>query len=60
MTPSCRRDVVTLLRTAYRVSERRACAAMSFCRATQRYVSQAAPQHELRMRLKELAQARVR
>lgn len=60
MTPSCRRDVVTLLRTAYRVSERRACAAMDFCRATQRYISQAAPQHELRMRLKELAQARVR
>ena len=51
MTPSCRRDVVTLLRTAYRVSERRACAAMDFCRATQRYVSQAAAQSELRLRL---------
>lgn len=60
VTPSCRRDVVTLLRTAYRVSERRACAAMDFCRATQRYVSQAAPQVELRLRLRELALARVR
>jgi putative transposase len=60
VTPSCRRDVVTLLRTAYQVSERRACGAMDFCRATQRYVSQAAAQSELRLRLKELAHARVR
>lgn len=60
MTPSCRRDVVRHLRTAYQVSERRACCAMSFSRATQRYTSQAAPQDELRQRLKELAQTRVR
>lgn len=60
MTPSCRRDAVTLLRTAYQVSERRACGATGFSRATQRYVSQAAPQGELRLRLKELAQVRVR
>lgn len=60
MTPSCRRDVVTLLRTAYRVSERKACGAMGFCRATQRYVSRAASQSELRLRLKELAHTRVR
>jgi len=33
---------------------------MSFWRATQRYVSQAAPQDELRQRLRGLAQARVR
>ncbi len=60
MTPSCRRDVVTHLRAAYQVSERRACGAMSFSRASQRYTSQAAPQEELRQRLKELARARVR
>jgi putative transposase len=60
VTPSCRRDVVTLLRAAYKVSERRACGAMDFCRATQRYVLQAAAQSELRLRLKELAHARVR
>ncbi len=60
MTPSCRRDVVTLLRAAYQVSERKVCAAMGFCRATQRYISHAAPQDELRLRLKELAQTRVR
>jgi putative transposase len=60
VTPSCRRDVVTLLRAAYQVSERKVCAAMGFCRATQRYISHAAPQDELRLRLKELAQTRVR
>jgi putative transposase len=60
VTPSCRRDAVTLLRTAYRVSERKACGATGFCRATQRYVSQAASQSELRLRLKELAHTRVR
>lgn len=60
MTPSCRREVVTHLRLTYRVSERRACRASGFCRASYRYRSQAAPQDELRQRLKELAQARVR
>jgi len=60
VTPSCRREVVTHLRLTYRVSERRACRASGFCRASYRYRSQAAPQDELRQRLKELAQARVR
>lgn len=60
MTPSCRRDVVTHLQKVFCVSERCACRATGFSRATQRYRSQAAPQGELRMRLKELAQARVR
>ena len=60
VTPSCRRDVVTHLQQAYQVSERCACRVTGFPRATQRYVSQAAPQGELRMRLKELAAARVR
>jgi putative transposase len=60
VTPSCRRDVVTHLQAAYQVSERCACRATGFPRSTQRYRSQAAPQDELRLRLKELAHARVR
>ena len=60
VTPSCRRDVVVHLQAAYRVSERCACGAMGFSRASHRYRSQAAPQDELRLRLKELAQTRVR
>ena len=60
MTPSCRRDVVQHLQQAYQVSERCACRATGFPRSTQRYCSQAAPQVELRLRLKELAATRVR
>jgi len=60
VTPSCRRDVVTHLQRAYQASERCACRATGFPRSTQRYRSQAEPQGELRLRLKELAQARVR
>ncbi len=55
-----RREVVTQLRTAYAVSERRACRATGFARATQRYRSVADPQDELRLRLRELAAVRVR
>lgn len=60
MTPSRRREVVTHLRTAYAVSERRACRATGFPRATQRYRSVSDPQDELRLRLRELAAVRVR
>lgn len=60
MTPSRRREVVTHLQTAYCVSERCACRATGFARASQRYRSRAAPQVELRLRLKELALVRVR
>jgi len=60
VTPSCRRDVVTHLQAAYQVSERCACRATGFPRSTQRYRSEAEPQGELRLRLKELAQTRVR
>jgi len=60
VTPSCRRDAVTFLQRAYQVSERCACRATGFSRATQRYRSQAPPQGDLRLRLKELAAARVR
>ena len=58
--PFRRRGVVEHLRTAYRVSERRACRATGFHRSTQRYRARRDPQVELRMRLKELAAARVR
>jgi putative transposase len=60
VTPSRRRSVVEHLRAAYRVSERRACRATGFHRSTQRYRARRDPQVELRMRLKELAAARVR
>ena len=48
------------LRTAYGISERKACKASSFHRSTHRYRSKADPQAELRIRLKELAASRVR
>ena len=44
---------------SYRVSERRACKALAFPRSTVRYLSVAAPQEHLRMRLRDLAAARV-
>lgn len=58
--PSRRRNVVSHLRAAYDISERRACKVTGFPRTTQRYRSRRDPQIELRMRLKELAAARVR
>ena len=58
--PAVRRDVVGVLRDAYRVSERRACSAMGFGRSSQRYRSRRDPQVALRMRLKDLAAVRVR
>lgn len=58
--PSRRREVVNHLRLAYRVSERCACQATGFARASQRYHSAADPQADLRLRLKELAASRVR
>ncbi|AIQ88264.1 Integrase catalytic region [Methylobacterium oryzae CBMB20] len=44
----------------YGISERRACQATGFGRSSQRYRKRADPQVALRMRLKELAAARVR
>jgi len=44
---------------AYKVSQRRACAALVFARSVVRYESRADPQTELRMRLRDLAMARV-
>jgi putative transposase len=52
--------VVGVLRRTYGISERRACSAMSFHRSSQRPSSRRDPQVELRMRLRDLAAARVR
>lgn len=60
VTPSRRRSTIEHLQAAYRVSERRACRATGFHRSSQRYRARRDPQVELRMRLKELAAARVR
>ena len=58
--PGVRREVVGVLQGAYQVSERRACSATGFGRSSQRYRSRHDPQVPLRMRLKDLAAARVR
>ena len=57
--PALRRDVVGVLRGTYAISERRACSAMGFHRSSQRYSSRRDPQIELRVRLRDLAAARV-
>jgi putative transposase len=58
--PVVRREVAGHLQKAYGISERRACSATGFQRSSQRYRKRSDPQIELRLRLKELAAARVR
>ncbi|MBO9403447.1 IS3 family transposase [Shimia sp. R9_3] len=58
--PVRRREVVRHYQHVFEVSERRACSAMGFGRASHRYQSRCDPDVELRMRLKELAESRVR
>ena len=60
MRPAARREVAGHLEVAYGISERRACLATGFGRSSQRYRKRSDPQVALRMRLKELAAARVR
>lgn len=60
MKPVRRREVVRHFQEAYAVSERRACRASGFGRASHRYKSRRDPHVALRMRLKELAETRVR
>ena len=57
--PAARREVAGHLQVAYGISERRACLATGFGRSSQRYRKRSDPQVALRMRLKELAAARV-
>jgi putative transposase len=58
--PAVRREVASHLQVAYGVSERRACHATGFHRSSQRYRKRSDPQIALRLRLKQLAAARVR
>lgn len=60
MTARVRRRVVTHLRAAFHVSERRACRAMRFPRSSHRYASRRAPCAELRERLRTLALVKPR
>jgi len=54
-----KRDLVLEMKISYQVSERRACADLAFSRSVIRYSSRADPQSALRMRLRDLASARV-
>lgn len=58
--PVRRRELVRHLQAAYGISERKACGAAGFGRASHRYTSRRDPQVELRIRLKDLAETRVR
>lgn len=60
MTPAQKRAVVRYFRVGFRVSERRACRVAGVPRSTCRYRSVAPDQTPLRVRLRDLAAARVR
>ena len=60
MTPSRRRPVVSYLHDTYRVSERRACRVARIPVSTFRYESRQEPRTALRLRIREIAQVRVR
>lgn len=59
MTPVRRRELVEYVEVSYEVSERRACKALGFPRSSQRYRSRADRRDEIRIRLRELAAARL-
>lgn len=58
--PARCRELLRHLEMTYAVSERRACTASGFGRASHRYTSRRDPSVPIRLWLKELAQARVR
>ena len=60
MKPSQRRPVVSYLHGTYRVSERRACRVARVPVSTFRYDSRQEPRTALRLRIREIAQVRVR
>ena len=60
MKPARRRELVQFLRVGCKISERRACRVIPIARSSQRYRSQAKDQTALRIRLRDLAQSRVR
>jgi putative transposase len=60
VTPAARREAVEHLRSAFLVSERRACSTLATDRATVRYRSARPPDEAIRARLRELASCRRR
>ena len=60
MKPSRRRPLVDYLRDQYRASERHACRVLRLVRGTYRYKSHQKAWTELRARIREIAQSRVR
>ena len=60
MTPAARREAVAHLRTAFQVSERRACAVLKVDRSSVRYRGQPAEDAAVRARMRELAAIRRR
>jgi putative transposase len=60
VTPSRRRSVVSYLHDTYRVSERRACRVARIPVSTFRYESRQEPRTALRLRIREIAQVRMR
>ena len=60
VTPAAKREAVAHLRTAFEVSERRACAMAGISRITQRYRSVRPADTEVRERLRALAHERRR
>src|SRR5271166_5647211 len=60
LEPSRRRQVVEYLHGSYRVSERRACRVTRLNHGTFRYRGHRDPRTALRMRIREIAQTRVR
>jgi putative transposase len=58
--PSRRRPLIDHLRDHYRTSERHACRVLLVVRGTYRYQSHREPWTELRLRIREIAQSRVR
>ncbi len=60
MKPARRRPVVVYLRDLYRVSQRQACRVVRVAESTFRYQSRREPRSALRLRMREMAQSRVR
>jgi transposase InsO family protein len=58
--PVVKREAVAHLRTAFQMSERRACSVIAADRSSIRYRSRRPPDVELRGRLRDLANARRR
>ena len=58
--PAAKREAVAHLRTAFQMSERRACSVIAADRTSIRYCSRRPPEAELRVRLRDLANARRR